>query len=223
MSLQDANLVGLTESTSQLPFKVHLDRLTELTGVYNSGADTTSWTLPYPDDFGSTFRVVFGPSFSGKEGGQVQGVSQTTPTTLTATGNHSSGTCFIGKEYQFKYEFTEPTIKTTVAGRTSSLAGGIIKIRKFNVDYFNSGYFVMRVTAPGRSAFSYTFTGRILGSPLNKIGTIPFETGEFKKMIMADAKDLKVELISDSYLPCAFTGADWEGNHVVRTSRRPGV
>ena len=42
-------------------------------------------------------------------------------------------------------------------------------------------------------------------------------------MIMADAKDLKVELISDSYLPCAFTGADWEGNHVVRTARRPGV
>ena len=223
MSLQDANLVGLTESTSQLPFKVHLDRLTELTGVYNSGADTTSWTLPYPDDFGSTFRVVFGPSFSGKEGGQVQGVSQTTPTTLTATGAHSSGTCFIGKEYQFKYEFTEPTIKATVAGRTSSLAGGVLKIRKFNVDYFNSGFFTMQITAPGRSAFSYTFTGRILGSPLNKIGTIPFETGEFKKMIMADAKDLKIELISDSYLPCAFTGADWEGNHVVRTSRRPGV
>ena len=191
ISLQDANLVNLT--------------------------DLTSWTIPYPDDFGSTFRVVFGAGFSGKEGDLVQGVSQTTPTTLTASGDHSASSCFIGKDYRFLYEFTEPTIKTEVAGRVSSLSGGILKIRKFNVDYFNTGYFKFQVTAPGRDAFSHIYTGRILGSTLNKIGTIPFETGSFKKLILADSKDLKLELISDSYLPCAFTGADWEGNYVVRT------
>jgi hypothetical protein len=95
-----------------------------------------------------------------------------------------------------------------------------LKIRKFNVDYFNTGYFKLQVTAPGRDAFSHVYTGRILGSPLNKIGTIPFETGSFKKLILADSRDLKMELISDSYLPCAFTGADWEGNYVVRTVGR---
>ena len=95
-----------------------------------------------------------------------------------------------------------------------------MKIRKFNVDYFNTGYFTLQVTAPGRDAFNHVYTGRILGSPLNKIGTIPFETGNFKKLILADSKDLKLELISDSYLPCAFTGADWEGNYVVRTVSR---
>ena len=220
MNLQDAKLVNLTESSTQLSFKPHLDRLTEVTGSYSSGADLTSWTIPYPDDFGSTFRVIFGPSFLGKEGDLVQGVSQTTPTTLTATGDHSAGSCFIGKEYQFLYEFTEPTIKSEVQGRLSSLAGGILKIRKFNVDYFNTGFFKLQVTAPGRDAFSHVYTGRILGSPLNKIGTIPFETGNFKKLILADSRDLKLELISDSYLPCAFTGADWEGNYVVRTVAR---
>ena len=217
ISLQDANLVNLTESSTQLSFKPHLDRLTEVTGSYSSGADLTSWTIPYPDDFGSTFRVVFGAGFSGKEGDLVQGVSQTTPTTLTASGDHSASSCFIGKDYRFLYEFTEPTIKTEVQGRLSSLSGGILKIRKFNVDYFNTGYFKLQVTAPGRDAFSHIYTGRILGSTLNKIGTIPFETGSFKKLILADARDLKLELISDSYLPCAFTGADWEGNYVVRT------
>ena len=55
---------------------------------------------------------------------------------------------------------------------------------------------------------------------MNLIGTIPFETGNFKKLILADAKGLKIELVSDSYLPCAFTGADWEGNYVVRTVGR---
>ena len=220
MRLQDAKLVNLIESTSQLSFKPHLDRLTEVTGSYSSGADLTSWTMPYPDDFGSTYRVVFGPAFLGKEGDLVQGVSQTTATTLTATGDHSASSCFIGKDYQFLYEFTEPTIKTEVQGRLSSLSGGILKIRKFNVDYFNTGYFKLQVTAPGRDAFSHVYTGRILGSPLNKIGTIPFETGNFKKLILADSRDLKLELISDSYLPCAFTGADWEGNYVVRTVGR---
>ena len=217
MRLQDAKLVNLAESTTQLSFKPHLDRLTEVTGTYNSGDDLTSWTIPYPDDFGSTFRVIFGPAFDGKEGDIVQGLSQTTPTTLTATGDHSANSCFIGKEYQFLYEFTEPTIKTEIAGRVSSLSGGVLKIRKFNIDYFNTGFFKFQVTSPGRDAFSHVHTGRILGAPLNKIGTIPFETGSFKRLILADSRDLKLEIISDSYLPCAFTGADWEGNYIVRT------
>ena len=220
MSLQDANLTDLTESSTQLSFKVLLDRSVELTGVYNAGADTTSWTLPYPDDFGSTFRVVLGPAWEGKEGAQVQGLTQTTSTTVTATGDYSAGSAFVGKEYQFLYEFTEPTIKTEVQGRLSSLSGGILKIRKFNIDYFKTGYFEFRVTAPGRDSFTHKFTGRILGSALNTIGTIPFETGNFKKLILADAKSLKLEVVSNSYLPLALTGADWEGNYVVRTVGR---
>jgi len=220
MSLQDANLTDLTESSTQLSFKVLLDRSVELTGVYNSGADTTSWTLPYPDDFGSTFRVVLGPAWEGREGAQVQGLTQTTPTTVTATGDYSDHPAFVGKEYQFLYEFTEPTIKTEVQGRLSSLSGGVLKIRKFNIDYFKTGYFEFRVTAPGRDAFTHKFTGRILGSALNTIGTIPFETGNFKKLILADARGLKLEVVSNSYLPMAITGADWEGNYVVRTVGR---
>jgi hypothetical protein len=220
ISLQDANLVGLTANSSQLQFKVHLDRLTEITGIYNDGLDKTSWVIPYPDDFGSTFRLVYNSKWEGKEGGLVQGVTQTSPRTLEATGNHSEFPVFVGKEYQFLYEFTEPTIKTEVSGRLSSLSGGILKIRKFNIDYFRAGYFEMKITAPGRSPFSHIYTGRILGSALNKIGQVPFETGSFKKLILADARDLKIELLSDSYLPCAFTGADWEGNYVVRTVGR---
>ena len=223
MSLQDANLVGLTESPTQLPFKVHLDRLVESKGVYDSAANTTTWFVPYPDNFGSTFRVVLGPQWVGREGSLVQSITQihtNTMVMLRATGDFSTHNVFIGKEYQFLYEFTEPTIKTEVGGRLSSLSGGILKIRKFNIDYFKTGYFKMKITAPGREAFNHVFTGRILGSALNKIGTIPFETGSFKKLILSDAKDLKIELISDSYLPCAFTGADWEGNYVVRTVAR---
>ena len=34
------------------------------------------------------------------------------------------------------------------------------------------------------------------------------------------AKGLKLEIVSNSYLPLALTGADWEGNYVVRTVGR---
>ena len=220
MSLQDANLTALTPSATQLSFRPLLDRSVKVTGVYDSGTDTTSWKLPYPDDFGSTFRVILGAEWVGKEGSQIQGLSQTSATMLSATGDHSAYPAEIGKEYQFLYEFTEPTIKTEVQGRLSSLSGGILKIRKFNIDYFKTGYFEFRVTAPGRDAFTHKFTGRILGSALNTIGTIPFETGNFKKLILADAKSLKLEVVSNSYLPLALTGADWEGNYVVRTVGR---
>jgi len=220
MSLQDGNLVGLPESDTQLSFKPLLDRLVSVQGIYDSVQDVTRWVIPYPDDFGSTFRLIYGAEWAGKAGGQVQGVTQTSPRNLKATGDLSAYPVWLGKEYQFLYEFTEPTIKTEVAGRLSSLAGGILKIRKFNVDYFKAGFFNMRITAPGRDPFNHTFTGRILGSSLNKVGTVPFETGNFKKLILADARGLKIELVSDSYLPCAFTGADWEGNYVVRTVSR---
>ena len=220
ISLQDANLVGLTPSPEQLSFKVHLDRLIEVTGTYNEGMDTTTWVLPYPDSFGSTFRVIYSAKWEGKEGGLIQGVTQTSPRTLTAPGNHSLFPVKIGKEYRFRYEFTEPTIKTEVAGRLSSLSGGKLKIRKFNIDFFKTGYFEMKVKAPSREAFSHIYTGRVLGSSINKIGEVPFETGNFKKLILADARNLQIELLSDSYLPCAFTGADWEGNYVVRTVSR---
>jgi hypothetical protein len=220
MSLQDAKLTGLTESPTQLSFRPLLDRSVKITGVYNSGTDTTRWKLPYPDDFGSTFRVVLGAEWVGKEGSQIQGLSQISSTMLSATGDHSAYPAEVGKEYSFIYEFTEPTIKTEVQGRLSSLSGGILKIRKFNINYFKTGYFEFKVTAPGRDAFTHKFTGRILGSPLNTIGTIPFETGNFKKLILADAKGLKLEILSDSYLPLALTGADWEGNYVVRTVGR---
>jgi hypothetical protein len=164
--------------------------------------------------------LIYTAAWEGKEGGLVQGVTQTSPTGLEAIGNHATFPVFVGKEYKFLYEFTEPTIKTEVAGRLSSLSGGILKIRKFNIDYFRTGYFEMKITAPGRDSFSHIYTGRILGSILNKIGSVPFETGSFKKLILAGARNLKIEIISDSYLPCAFTGADWEGNYVVRTVGR---
>ena len=78
----------------------------------------------------------------------------------------------------------------------------------------------MQVTIPGRDVFTHVFTGRILGSNLNNIGDVPFETGNFKKLIFADAKNLRIEKLSDSYLPMAVTGADWEGNYTVRTTPR---
>ena len=185
---------------------------------------TADGGFDYSNDFDiqeqTSFRLIYSAEWEGKRGGQVQGVTQPTPTTLTATGDFSAYSVWVGKEYQFLYEFTEPTIKTQVAGRMSSLSGGILKIRKFNINYFRTGFFRMQITAPGRDAFDHIFTGRILGSPLNKVGEVPFETGNFKKLILADARRLKIELISDSYLPCAFTGADWEGNYVVRSISR---
>lgn len=218
LSIQDANLTGLTASSTQLPFKVLLDRLTEVTGTYHSGNDLTTWTLPYPDDFGSTFRVIYGPAWDGLEGSMISGTTQATESTITIAGDYSDHSCFIGKEYRMRYEFTEPTIKTEVQGRQSSLTGGTLKIRKFSVDYFKAAHFKMQVTANGRDPFTYTFNSITPGQ--TSIGDTDFEAGSFKKLVLSDSKKLKIELISDSYLPCGFTGADWEGNHVVRTTPR---
>ena len=67
----------------------------------------------------------------------------------------------------------------------------------------------------GTADSNYLFT-RIVGSLNNIIGEIPFETGDFSKIVMRNAKGLTIQIKSSSYLPFTITAADWSGNYVNR-------
>ena len=43
---------------ADLDYQVHLDRKVSVTGVYDSGTDTTTWTLPYAES--APLRVILG-------------------------------------------------------------------------------------------------------------------------------------------------------------------
>ena len=80
--LEKMNLKA-NEVDTNLDFSVLLDRKTSVTGVYNSGTNLTTWTLPYPET--ATRSVVLGGNWSTNFRGRSLQVNQASNTTLTAT------------------------------------------------------------------------------------------------------------------------------------------
>ena len=213
MSMQTSNIVGRMPSSTSLDFKVLLDRLTTITGTYDSGTDLTTFTVPYVDD--TTLNFVYGPAFDGLKGSLVQGLTKTSTTTYTHTGDLSAGIVWCGRPYWGIYEFTEPSLKVQLGGKPNALEGGRLSVRKFSVKYFDTPYFEVVVSSPARDDTTYVFT-RIAGSPNNILGDIAFETGSFTKTIMRNSENLSIKLKSDSYLPFTFTSALWVGSYTNR-------
>lgn len=202
---------GLTESG--LPFLVHLDRKTSLTGSYSAGTDTTTWTLPYSD--AGTFEVILGSGFTGQEGDRLS-VSHPTNTTVTATGDFSAAAAWVGRVYTFSYTLSEQFVRESNGNR--AIASGNLKIRTLSFSYADTGFFKAKVTPEFRTTYEYPFTGAIIGQTV--IGTVNIDTGIFKFPIGAKSSQVSIELENDSPLPCAFLNGEWEGLYVIRSRRR---
>jgi len=190
-----------------------LDRLTTATGVYDG--TTTTFTVPYSGDQ-ATLTFVRGPAFDGSAGSIIQAMTRVDSDTYTVLGDFSAGICWIGKKYNARYVFTEPTIKIELNGKPNSLAGGRLSVRKMTINYNKTPFFNVKISSPNVDDSNHLFT-RIIGSPNANIGEIPFESGKYSVTIMRNAEDLTIEVSSDSYFPMTLTSADWIGNYVTRT------
>ncbi len=212
MSLQTANLTDLTPSSTQLSFKIMLDRLTTATGVYDG--TTTTFTVPYSND-PETLSFVQGPAFGGSAGALVQAMTRVDSDTYTVLGDFSTGFCWVGKKFTARYVFTEPTIKIELNGKPNSLAGGRLSVRQMIINYDNTPFFNVKVSSPNVDDSNHLFT-RIIGSPNSNIGEIPFESGKYSLTVMRNAQDLTIEVSTDGYFPITLTSAHWTGNYVTR-------
>ena len=69
----------------------------------------------------------------------------------------------------------------------------------------------VKVSPRGRSSLTYPYNGFVIGQNPPALGQAPFLTGKFKVPVMAQNNDTKVEILSDSPLPCRIQSAEWEG------------
>ncbi len=201
-------------SDAGLGYLVHLDRRTELTGSYDSGTDLTTWTLPYADT--AKFTVVLGANF-GDETGDAPAVLHPTSTTLTAPGDFSAGTCFVGRDYTFTYQFSELVVREQSGSGEAAIKGGTLKIKNILVVYENTGFFIATVAPAFRASYSYKFTGNIIGQAV--IGETNILDGVFRIPVQGKAEEVVVTLVNDSHLPCAFLSAEWAGWFTQRARR----
>ena len=122
---------------------------------------------------------------------------------------------YAGTPYTFKYQFSEPVVKIDNKPVTTAK----LKIRNYAVVYNDTGFFTAKTEPDRRSAYTRTFTGRIVGSAANVLNKAAIESGTYVFGVIADSKGTKVTLESNSHLPANFQSAEWEGFYVIRSRR----
>jgi hypothetical protein len=88
-----------------------------------------------------------------------------------------------------------------------------------SIIFGDTGFFEVNLTPLSRTTSVYKFTGQILGSSTLTIGQPNLESGTFKLPIQCKNTDTVIFISSDSYLPCNFLSAEWEGVFSVLSQR----
>jgi len=195
-------------STAVVGERVHLDRRATLTGVYNSGSDLTTWTLPY--ETSSAVTVVQGTGFTSP--GHELTTSKPTSTTVTASGDYSGGACLVGTEYTTSYTLSEQFIQTqTSSGSPTATLGGRLQLRQMSVRHFETGNYQVTVKPKARDTQTYTFSGKVLGDSTLVLGQLSRNTGTFKVPLLGRSSQLDITLLNDTWRASSWLSVEWTG------------
>jgi len=181
-------------------------------------------SLPYPTATAG-IQVVVGRDVAGNtiQHGEVKVPSAETLTGATQSGFNGNGTMtvlgdltnakfFIGEKYDMTYEFSTPYLKEQpTGGGVAVVAGPRLQIRTWTFVFDDTSAFKIKVTPRGRDPFTYPYNGFIVGQNPPALGQAPFLAGKFRVPVMAHNNDTKVEILSDSPLPCRIQSSEWEG------------
>lgn len=211
---------GLTDELQ--PFVTRLDRRVSEEGVsvvYDDNTGRSKITLPYlPTE---AITVATRPSEDGDYPPyeDVQ-VTEVVGNEVTVVGDLTSKRFFVGEPYTFTYEFSKPVLKAqSQSGGTATVAAGRLQLHRWHVLYANTGYFRAEVQSDNKDKYTYTYTGKVLGTSSSTVGELFPSDGVFSFRVNGRNTNTTVTIINDSFLPCYLTGAEWEGRYERRSSR----
>jgi len=214
--------VSLGDIGQDEPYLVHLDRKVQLDSsalTYASGFTTINLTtLGFNPSVGN-YQVVIKdhPTF---KSGEIFNVVWNGSTARVA-GNLTGASVAFGKKYTLKYQLSTITVKNPApGGGQRSDTEARLQLRKVSFNYADAGLFDVIVTPAGREAYTYTYSGKILGSASSTIGSYSVSSGRFSVPIISQNIGTSIVIQNDSALPSSFLSADWEGFYVKR-SRGP--
>lgn len=201
------------------PYPVHLDRKVQLAGAaltYASGYTTINLTtLGYTPSTGN-YQVVI-KSHPTLKAGEIMNVVWD-GTTAKVLGNLTGATVAVGRKYTMSYQLSTITVKAAQAGGgQKSDTEGRLQLRKISFNYADAGLFNVLVTPEGRQTYTYTYSGKILGSHSATLGSYSIDSGRFSVPIVSRNIGTSIVLQNDSALPSSFLSADWEGFFVKRS------
>ncbi|MBY4725705.1 MULTISPECIES: hypothetical protein [Burkholderia] len=196
-------------SDAGMGFVIHLDHRVYVSGTYDPVTRVTSFTLPYAVP-ASGYTMVAGEAFTSLVGKKIP-FTANGGYTVTAPGNWTAGPVFFGQDYVKRYRFSEQYAKDQ---NQVAMTNGKLKLRRFYVDYTNSGYFRVEVQPKARDTYTYVFSGHTLGTSSATLGVPSIESGTFKFPVMTANEGVRIEIVNDSYLPSVFQSAGWDAEFV---------
>lgn len=213
-------VLDMQKAPDDLGFVVNLDQRRYITGSYDGGTNETTWTLPYPVTDG-TFKAVLNADYAG-QAGTILSLTNSGTSTVKVTGNYTANPVYVGRPYEMSYTFSPIYFKDE---QKTAVPHYKIKLKNFEILYANTGYFRTTVTPRNRDTFettyrdtaSTTFTGKQLGDSTLKVGTVTIATGKYRLPIFSDSVTTVISVLSDSPLPVAIQGAEWEGVLVTKS------
>ena len=208
-----------------LDHRVHLDSLTQTTGVYSAATQLTTFTLPYFPVGTEAYTVVLtGSGWGAKLGKVLTATFADDALTVTVEGDFSAHAVHVGREFASLYGFSAATLDQRLNPQSSREAlpvtEGNLVLKRWRVLFTETGAFdaKVRFTHNDPDVFVDPFSGRNIDDPETDIGTIALREGVFEFDASGAAESLRAEIHSKSYLPFTLTGGGWKGHYVSQAA-----
>lgn len=184
---------------ANVPYVVHLDRRYELLGVYDSGTNITTWTLPAVDETVDT--IVLGADFS-MGAGYWTPPTDVTGATVTKLGKYDYGPCILGHAFDMSVLLTRPFARDQ---NGNADVKSWLQIRRLVMTHHRSGYYQVRSRMTGRTDRTRDFIATTMSG--QTFGCLAFNCN-------GRADDSRIYLGNDSPRPMTISALQYECDYV---------
>ena len=207
---------------TDMGFVCHLDHRVKVSGVYDGGADETTWTLPYEHSPFTEVQVVKCEDWTTSYGALIATPTLSGTNDVVASGDYSDYDVYIGVPYTFTYRFSELFVRdSNKPDEGSPILNAVLHLRTMNIRFNETGFLRAEVTPrTGATTYQYSFNGMVLDTADLVIGTPNITTGTFRFPVVADSQRAVIDLVNDSHMPSAIVSAEWSGNFTPKAGRR---
>jgi hypothetical protein len=187
------------------PYAPRLDSRQIVTGVYNAGSGTTSFTLLEPD--GTIDCIVLGDDFGALAGTAVTPLDgPSTAAVVRAAGQLTMGPCILGRKYDYTVELSRPFRRDNEG---YAIIDDRVQVETLVADHRNTGAYTIRAVMPNR-----TDRTKVLD-----IEELIEDEGQLRTFLNGDTKRTRWIIESDSPLPVTISAVVFEADVSGRTRK----
>lgn len=195
--LKEIDMYARVSTTTK---EVHLDDLLKV--------QTDGLTATLPDDYDAEGIVVIRGDGTLYELHKIDHTIQ--GSTITFVEDIQAGYVYIGKQFSSNYVPTRPFKydEHGIAATTDK-----IRISKFVLSIVDTNEVKMKILSDYYNTDDQVFNSRYVGALNNKVGELPFHTGDVQFSFAQDANLAEAEFYCDNWLGCTIAGISWKGQY----------